>query len=70
MKQSADQPNILLITCDQLRADYLGCSGADFMKTPHLDRLAREGVRFSNAYSPNPVCIPARHNLITGLPAR
>ena len=44
MKQSADQPNILLITCDQLRADYLGCSGADFMKTPHLDRLAREGA--------------------------
>ena len=70
MKQSADQPNILLITCDQLRADYLGAYGADFMKTPNLDRLAREGVRFSNAYSPNPVCIPARHNLITGLPAR
>ena len=39
------------------------------MLTPNLDRLAREGAVFTSAYTPNPVCVPARHNLITGLPA-
>ena len=68
MKQN--KPNILLITCDQLRSDFVGCYGGNFMQTPSIDRLAKEGCVFENAYSPNPVCIPARHNLITGLPAR
>ena len=68
MKQ--DRPNILLITCDQLRSDFVGCCGGSFMKTPNIDRLAEEGCVFENAYSPNPVCIPARHNLLTGLTAR
>ncbi len=40
------------------------------MHTPNLDRLVREGCLYSNAYSPNPICMPARHNLITGLPSR
>lgn len=64
------RPNILLITCDQLRFDFVGAYGCDFIQTPNIDRLAREGRLFENAYSPNPVCIPARHNLITGLGAR
>lgn len=64
-----DAPNILLITADQLRWDYVGAYGS-FVRTPNLDRLAAEGCVFDRAYSPNPVCIPARHNLITGLPAR
>ena len=38
MKQ--DRPNILLITCDQLRSDFVGCCGGSFMKTPNIDRLA------------------------------
>lgn len=64
------RPNILLITCDQLRYDYVGAYGCDFIETPNIDRLAGEGCLFVNAYSPNPVCIPARHNLLTGLTAR
>lgn len=65
-----DKPNILLLTTDQQRHDTIGSVNAPFMKTPSLDRLCREGVCFTNAYSPNPVCIPARHNILTGLPAR
>lgn len=68
MKDS--RPNILLITCDQLRFDYVGAYGCGFIETPNIDRLADEGCLFVNAYSPNPVCIPARHNLLTGLTAR
>lgn len=64
------KPNILLLTADQQRYDTICCVNAPFMKTPSLDRLCREGVCFTNAYSPNPVCIPARHNILTGLPAR
>lgn len=67
----ADAPNILLITADQLRWDYVHAYAPDgFMKTPALDALAADGCLCERAYSPNPVCIPARYNLITGLPAR
>lgn len=65
-----NRPNIVLITCDQLRWDYVGAYGCDFIRTPNIDRLAKSGCVCENAYSPNPVCIPARHNLITGLPAK
>lgn len=67
-----DAPNILLITADQLRFDYIGAYQKEhqFMDTPNIDALARGGCLCENAYSPNPVCIPARHNLITGLTAR
>lgn len=64
------QPNILFITTDQQRYDTINALGYDFMKTPHLDRLAKEGCICTYPYSPNPVCIPARHNLLTGLTAR
>ena len=72
---SADssRPNILLIIADQLRHDFIGAYQPDssrFMKTPNLDALAKDGCLFERAYSPNPVCIPARSNLLTGLPAR
>ncbi len=70
MNHDNTRPNILLITCDQLRSDFVGCCGSDFISTPNIDRLAEEGCVFENAYSPNPVCIPARHNLITGLTAK
>ena len=45
------RPNILLITCDQLRSDYIGAYGCDFIDTPNIDRLAEEGTLFENAYS-------------------
>lgn len=64
------KPNILLITTDQQRYDTIHAMGYDHMITPNLDLLVQEGCVFPNAYSPNPACIPARHNLITGLTAR
>ncbi len=64
------QPNILLITTDQQRSDTIHATGAKHMITPNLDRLAQEGCSCLNAYSPNPVCLPARHNIVTGLSAR
>jgi len=60
-------PHIVLITVDHLRADFMGCAGHPVIRTPHIDFLARRGVRFTNAYSTCPVCIPARATLMTGL---
>ncbi len=57
------KPNILLIMCDQLRYD---CITNDFIKTPNIDRIRCKGVMFTNAYSQTPVCMPARHSLISG----
>ncbi len=61
-----DRPNILLITADQLRADTLGCYGNPVCRTPHLDALADSGVLLSSAYTPNPICVPARASITTG----
>ncbi len=61
-----DRPNILILFADQLRADALGCHGNPVCRTPHLDRLAREGVLFENGYTPNPICVPARATVTTG----
>ena len=65
-------PNILLLMTDQQRHDTINAAGYNYMKTPNLnlDKLVEEGCLYSNAFSPNPICIPARHNLLTGLPAR
>jgi len=65
-----NRPNILLITTDQQRFDTINAAGFSHMKTPNLDRLVKEGCLFQNAYSPNPVCIPARHNIVSGLSAK
>ena len=63
------RPNILLIMCDQFRGDCIGADGNDAVRTPNIDRLAREGARFSRAYSSLPSCTPARATLLTGLGA-
>ncbi|MBT3344735.1 MAG: sulfatase-like hydrolase/transferase [Gemmatimonadetes bacterium] len=60
------RPNLLFIMPDQLRADFLGCYGADFVATPHIDALASPGVRYERSYSPSPVCVAARCALLTG----
>ena len=60
------QPNILLITSDQQHYDTLGITNPR-IQTPHLDRLARQGVRFDRAYCNNPVCSPSRSTILTGL---
>jgi arylsulfatase A-like enzyme len=63
---ASSRPNILLLMTDQHRADCLGAAGNAAIRTPHLDRLANEGVRFRNAYSTTPTCTPARAALLTG----
>ena len=59
-------PNILFIMADQLRADYLGCTGHPTIKTPHIDSLAARGVNFKNAYVQAPVCGGSRMSFYTG----
>lgn len=66
---SASKPNIVFIIADQLRPDFLGCYGANFIDTPHIDRLAQQGIRYERAYSASPVCVPARASLLTGMNA-
>jgi arylsulfatase A-like enzyme len=61
------QPNILLVFADQLRAQSVGCYGNEEVKTPHIDRLAAEGVLFENTVANSPVCCPARANMLTGV---
>jgi arylsulfatase A-like enzyme len=61
------QPNIIFILCDDLGWGDLGCYGQKTLKTPHLDKLATEGLRFTNFYSTSPVCSPARASIMTGL---
>ena len=58
---------ILFICSDELNRDYLGCSGNEVIQTPNLDALARRGTRFTAAYTPSPICGPARTSLATGL---
>ncbi|MEV6283527.1 arylsulfatase [Kribbella sp. NPDC051770] len=60
------RPNVVLICVDEWRGDALSCAGHPYVETPHLDELARSGVRFSNGYSATPTCVPARVALFTG----
>jgi len=64
--ESSEQPNILFITTDEQRYDALGCAGNAAIHTPHLDRLANEGVRFARTYCQGPLCQPSRASIITG----
>ena len=59
--------NLLVIMSDEHQARALGCAGHSFVKTPNLDALAASGIRFSNAYTPSPICVPARASFATGL---
>ena len=60
------KPHILFICADQHRYDCLGANGHPLVRTPHLDGLARDGANFSHAFTPAPVCVPARCSLLTG----
>lgn len=64
-----NRPNLIFMMPDQLRPDFLGCYGADFVKTPNIDRLASRGVRYARGYSCHPICVPARAALLTGMNA-
>ncbi|MEM7626068.1 MAG: sulfatase-like hydrolase/transferase [Planctomycetota bacterium] len=63
---NADRPNILLVMTDQQRGDCLGRAGHPDLLTPNLDALSHAGAYFQNAYSECPICIPARHAVMTG----
>ena len=63
---SAQKPNILLILADDLGYGDLGCHGAELVKTPRIDRLASEGVRFLDAHAPAAVCQPTRYGILAG----
>ena len=65
MTQAKEKPNILLIAVDDLRPQ-LGCYGQEEMISPNIDKLATEGMRFTQAYAPGSVCSPSRYALLTG----
>ena len=60
------RPNVVLIYADDLGYGDVGCYGATKVKTPNIDRLAAQGVRFTNAHSPSATCTPSRYALLTG----
>ncbi len=64
--QSAPKINVVVITIDTLRADHLGCYGDKQIRTPNIDALAADGVRFERAYTPVPVTLPAHTVIFTG----
>jgi choline-sulfatase len=64
-KQPA-QPNVVVITIDTLRADHLGCYGYKQIRTPNIDALAHEGIRFERAFTPVPITLPSHTVIFTG----
>jgi choline-sulfatase len=61
-----ERPNIIYIYTDQQSASMMGCAGNSYVKTPAMDYIAEHGIRFTRAYTTNPVCSPARVSLMTG----
>ncbi len=69
--ESTRVPNVVLILADDLGWADLGCYGADLHETPHIDRFAQQGLKFTQAYAAAPVCTPTRASIMTGkYPAR
>ena len=67
MERAAHRPpNFLVILSDEHRKDALGCAWHPIVHTPHLDRLAARGTRFTNAYTSSPMCVPTRAALACG----
>lgn len=65
-KASSKKPNFVFILADDLGWADLGCYGSDLHETPNIDRLARQGMKFTNAYAAAPVCSPTRASIMTG----
>ena len=64
---SSRRPNLLIIMTDQQFADAMSCAmGSEWIQTPNMDSLAQNGMRFTRAYSPNPLCMPMRTAMLTG----
>jgi N-acetylglucosamine-6-sulfatase len=68
--QPARTPNIVFVLVDDMRWDEVRAAGHPFIETPHMDRLAREGARFLNAFATTPLCSPSRGSFLTGQYAR
>lgn len=62
----SDPPNVVIVTIDTLRADHVGCYGYEAAQTPNIDSIAHSGIRFSRAYTPVPITLPAHASLFTG----
>src|SRR4051794_38059229 len=60
-------PNVVFVICDDLRWDCLGVAGHPHLKTPNIDRLAKEGVHFKNAFCTTSLCSPSRATILSGL---
>jgi len=66
LRQAHEKPNIILIYTDQQHASMMSCAGNPYVNTPAMDYLAKNGMRFTRAYTVNPVCVPARIGMMTG----
>lgn len=66
MSQASDRPNILLAVADDWSHPHGSCYGCRWVRTPAFDRVAREGILFANAYTPNAKCAPSRASILTG----
>ncbi len=64
---AAKKPNVLFILCDDIRWNAMSCAGHPTLKTPNIDRIAREGVRFANMFCTTSLCSPSRASILTGL---
>ena len=64
--EESSKMNILVIMLDSLRPDFLGCGGDKIVKTPHIDKIASEGLFFEQAYAEYPITIPSRTALVSG----
>ena len=62
-----DRPHVLILMCDQMQAQRLGCAGDVHARTPFLDQLAGEGVRFTHMITAHGQCVPSRASFVTGL---
>ena len=65
-QEKAPRPNLIVMMCDDQRADQMSCAGNTVLKTPNMDRIAREGILFRNAFVTNSLCSPSRATLLTG----
>lgn len=65
--EGSKRPNVLFVLCDDLRPDALGCFGSAHVKTPHIDALAQDGLRFRDTFCTTSLCSPSRASILTGL---